>query len=451
MTNDAKIKFHSGANSVTGVFFALHVGGKIIAIDCGSLQGSEERELQNYDSFPINPRDIDALVITHAHGDHIGRVPKLVREGFSGTIYSTTPTRQLSQIMFYDALSIMQNDKDIREPLFLKEDIEKTMGQWKELPYRYENKLSARLSFSLHNSGHILGSAMVKFSYCGENILFTGDMGNNPDPLLPVAEKLDDIDYLIIESVYGGRNHPTRQERIIELERAIEHTIKNQGVLLIPTFALERAQSLLYIMNELVEQNRISRIPVFFDSPLAIKITDVFRNSVEYFNQSVKNRLVADPDVFDFPGLVETPTRDDSKSIFSEPNPKIIIASAGMSAAGRIVFHEKIYLSQEDTTILFIGYQAIGTVGRMIQDGVKKIELLGKEIDIRANIQTIQGFSAHADQNTLVDFVSGVDGRLKKVFCIGGDTENANILASVLRDKLAVNSSTVSDGEEFVL
>ena len=443
--NKPSIHFHSGASAVTGAFFTFHISGKVIAIDCGSLQGTDELENKNTLDFPIDPAGIDVLVITHAHADHIGRVPKLVADGFTGPIYSTRPTKQIAKVMFDDVIRIISRNNR-RDPLFSRQDVEQTMSQWKEIPYHYPVSVSDDLSFTLHNAGHILGSSMVKFKSEVGNVLFTGDLGNSPDQLLPDREELSDIDFMVIESVYGDKEHETREDRIRKLEQVIEDTIRVGGTLLIPTFALERSQNLLFSLNELTEKKRIPHISVFFDSPLASGLTQIFRDSSEYFKREVRNRLVSDPDVFSFPGLVETISRNDSKSILQAPKPKIVIASAGMSVGGRILFHEAQYLDEVDTTILFIGYQAVGTVGRMIQDGVNRVSLLGREVDVRAQVITIQGFSAHADRTGLLDFIAPCKHSLKKVFCVMGDDESSNALATGIRDKYALDAYTPSDG-----
>ena len=304
---------------------------------------------------------------------------------------------------------------------------------------------------TLHDARHILGSALGKFKYRNKNIVFTGDLGNSPDPLLKDSEIINDADYMIIESVYGDRNHEERDERIAKLKAAIMETIAKKGILMIPSFALERTQNLLYFLNELVESGEIPSIPVFLDSPLAINITDVFRKHSHLMNQGVQDALASDNDVFSFPGLKETETVNESKGIMRVPNPKIIISSAGMSHAGRIIHHEKQYLDDPENMLLFVGYQAVGTLGRIVQDGAKKVTLLGKEIEVRAKVETISGYSAHKDLDHLVEFVSHSAERLQQVFVAMGEVKSSLFLVQRLRDYLGVKARAPEVDESVIL
>ena len=459
--NNKKIKvtFYGGVGWVTGANFLLEnvvpEGQKStkILIDCGMFQGGEDASGMNYEPFHYNPADIDILIITHSHADHIGRVPKLVRDGFQGKIYSTEASYDLAEVMLADSLKIVSYEakkKDI-DPLYEREDVERAMQLWKHIPYHNQLELPGGFSLTLHDAGHILGSAMAKFKYGDKNIVFTGDIGNSPDPLLRDTEIIDDADYMIIESVYGDRNHEDREERIVKLKNAIMETVAKKGILMIPSFALERTQNLLYILNDLVESGEIPHIPVFLDSPLGINITDVFKKHTHLLNEQVQQKLQSDDDVFDFPGLKETYSIEDSKSIIRVPNPKIIISSAGMSHAGRIIHHEKQYLDDPENMLLFVGYQAVGTAGRIIQDGAKKIKLLGKEIDIKATVQTISGYSAHKDSEHLVEFISHSANRLQKVFVCMGETKSSLFLVQRVRDYLGVNAVAPDVDESVVL
>jgi len=445
------ITFHGGVDSVTGANFLIETEGLKMLVDCGMYQGGEDAEERNYEVFPYNPADIDILFVTHAHADHIGRIPKLVHDGFRGKIYSTGPTMEITEIMFDDGLQITTREakKTGREPLYEEADTKTAMSLWKEISYHNKLDIAENISVTPYDAGHILGSCMFKFSFGEKNVLFTGDLGNSPDPLLQDTEIIKDVDYLIMESVYGDRNHEEREERITKFERIIEDTISNKGTLIIPSFALERSQNLLFILNNLVESNRIPQIPVYFDSPLAIDITNVFKKNTEYMNNTVKDVLKTDKDIFDFPKLVETYTKDESKKIFGEPGPKIILASAGMSHAGRIIFHEKYYLPDPNTTILFVGYQAVGTLGRMIQDGVKNLKILGHDIKVRAKTVTIQGYSAHRDSQHLLEFVEPMADRVKKVFCVMGERKASFFLVQRLRDYLGIDAESPDAGETF--
>ena len=454
----ARITFYGGVGWVTGANFMLENvidsgDSTKILVDCGMYQGGDNSFEKNAEDFHYDPSGIDVLVVTHAHADHIGRIPKLVRDGFRGVIYSTKPTYEIVRVMFQDSLMIMEHESKKREvePLFSQADIDHAMSLWKYVSYHDPVHLPGDFTMSFHDAGHILGSAIAKFHYGEKNIVFTGDLGNSPDPLLRDTEVIDDADYMVIESVYGDRNHEAREERIEKLEKAILRTIAEKGVLLIPSFALERTQNMLYILNELVESGRIPQIPVYLDSPLGINITEIFKSNTEYFNQDVQDRLKTDEDVFGFPGFVQTSSVDESKAILRQPNPKIIISSAGMSHAGRIIHHQKQYLDQPNTTLLFVGYQSVGTLGRILQDGAKKVKILNDEVQVNARIETISGYSAHRDSNGLLEFVSHSSERLQKVFVAMGETKSSLFLVQRIRDYLGVKAFAPDVDESVVL
>lgn len=456
---EIKVTFYGGVGWVTGANFLLEnvvpEGQKStkILIDCGMFQGGEDAGTMNREPFHYNPADIDYLIITHSHADHIGRVPKLVRDGFKGKIYSSEASYDLAEVMLADSLKIVAYEAKKKEidPLYEKQDVEQALKLWRHIPMHSPLDLPGGFSMTLHEAGHILGSSMAKFHYGNKNIVFTGDIGNSPDPLLRDTEEITDADYMIIESVYGDRNHEDREQRVAKLKNAVMETIAKKGILMIPSFALERTQNLLYILNDLIENGELPHIPVFLDSPLAINITNVFRKHTHLLNDEVQERLKTDDDVFSFPGLKETYTIDDSKAIMRIANPKMIISSAGMSHAGRIIHHEKQYLDDPENMLLFVGYQAVGTLGRIIQDGAKKVKLLGKEIEIKAKVETISGYSAHKDSDHLVEFVSKSAERLQKVFVCMGETKSSLFLVQRIRDYLGVKAVAPDVDEEVIL
>ncbi len=456
-----KLTFYGGVGWVTGANFVIEniqeqSSEKItrIMIDCGMYQGGEQAGPKNREDFVYDPGTIDILVVTHAHADHIGRIPKLVRDGFRGKIYSTQATFDLAKIMFDDSLKIINYEAkkyDI-EPMYEEGDIQRTLALWHSVAFHDTVSLDSGFSMTLHIAGHILGSSMVKLHYGNKKILFTGDLGNSPDPLLQDTEIIDDVDYMLIESVYGDRNHEDRELRVEKLKQAILETIEKRGILMIPSFALERTQNLLYYLNDLVESGELSHIPIYLDSPLAIDITRVFKKHKNLMNDDVQKRLESDDDVFDFPGFIETFSIEDSKSIMHQPNPKVIISSAGMSHAGRIIFHEKQYLDDPQNMLLFVGYQSVGTLGRIIQDGAKHVTILGEKIDIKAKIETITGFSAHKDSDNLIEFIShSAQKHLKHVFVAMGETKSSLFLVQRVRDYLGVKATAPVQNEEVIL
>jgi len=351
-----------------------------------------------------------------------------------------------------DSMGIMKkeakwNNEDV---FYSAEDIDKAMELWETASYNKDiDTKSFKIKFK--NSGHILGSAMIEIYYKGKKIVFTGDLGNSPAPLLSDSEIVDDADYLIMESVYGDRNHEHFQERTEKLKRIIKETMKIGGVLMIPVFSIERTQVLLYELNNLIEKGIISNIPVFLDSPMAIKATMIYKKYEKLFNQNVKDIIKSGDDIFNFPCLKFTLETSESKAINDVENPKIIIAGSGMSNGGRIVHHEKRYLSDPKSTLLIVGYQSINTLGRKIQDGATNVKIFGENVPIRAKIENIRGYSAHADSDDLVDFVKNTKKKVKKVFLTMGEPRVSNVLANRLYKELNVDAVVPQEGEQTEL
>jgi metallo-beta-lactamase family protein len=288
---------------------------------------------------------------------------------------------------------------------------------------------------------------MVEFIYNGKKILFTGDLGNSPSPILPDTETITDADYVIMESVYGDRNHESRDSRRKFLEEALEDNYKRKGTLIIPTFSLERSQELLFELNALVENNRIPVMPIFFDSPLAIHLTEVYRQFREYFNEAAQKAMIHDKYIFDFSGLHATLKSEESRMIGTVPNPKVIIAGSGMSSGGRIVHHERHYLPDANNTILLTGYQAVGTPGRLIQEGIKTVKISGEYVTVRAHITTISGYSGHKDSDGLIDFVENMKDSVKKIFVVMGEPKSSMFLVQKIRDNFGLDAYMPELGE----
>ena len=452
MEKTAKITFYGGTGSVTGSNFLLEIDGKKVLVDCGLTQGFKLADDINWDPFPYDPKSIDILFITHAHVDHIGRVPKLIAEGFRGKIYSTEPTRGLASPMLEDTMEILSKNTDLGlDKIYTPENIKLALSLWSGFKYKEPIKISENVTVTLLNAGHILGSAMVEFLYNGKKILFTGDLGNSPSPLLPDTEKITDVDYLIMESVYGDRNHESRDDRRRLLAENIQDNHKRNGTLVIPTFSLERSQELLFELDTLVQGDRIPVMPIFFDSPLAIRLTEVFKQYKEYLNVTAQKMISPGKYLFDFPGLHNTLKSEESKMILEVPNPKIVIAGSGMSTGGRVVHHEKNYLPDANNTLLLTGYQSVGTPGRLIQEGVKTVHILGEDVIVRAHIATISGYSGHKDSDGLLNFVEDMQDKVKKVFVVMGEPKSEMFLAQKLRDNLGVDAYVPEQGSSVTL
>ncbi len=451
-THPFKITFCSGAGTVTGANFLIEADGKKLLVDCGMIQGESIADKQNWDPFPYNASEIDALFITHCHIDHIGRIPKLISEGFKAVIYSTPPTKELTYPMLEDTAGIVGKDKEHGlDKIYTEENIRKAMDMWEPCQYLQSYILAPDFSFRLLDAGHVLGSSMVEFTFHGKKIVFTGDLGNSPSPILRDTEKLSGIDYLVMESVYGDRKHEGREERKQKLQEVIQDNYKRKGVLIMPTFSLERSQELLYEMNNMVENDRVPKMPVYFDSPLGIKLTAIFKKYYTYFNPIAQIDIKKDDDIFSFPGLRITADTEQSKEILHIPNPKIIIAGSGMSNGGRIVHHELNYLPDPNNTLLLVGYQSQGTLGRKIEDGATHVTIMHEEVPVRAHIVKIGGYSGHKDTDALTDFVADTADTLKKVFVVMGEPKAALFLVQKLRDFLGVNAVAPDAGTSVTL
>ena len=452
MPNTAKITFHGGTGSVTGANFLLEIDGKKVLVDCGLTQGLKMADDINWEVFPYDPKEVDILFITHSHVDHIGRIPKLLHEGFRGKIYSTHPTKSLSLPMLEDTAGILsKNTEHGLDKIYTPENTHLAMSLWEGFDYHQKIQLTPNVEVTMLNAGHILGSAMMLFTYNGKKILFTGDLGNSPSPILPDTEKVTDVDYLIMESVYGDRNHESRDDRRKFLEETIEDNYKRKGTLVIPTFSLERSQELLFELNSLVEGNRIPVMPIFLDSPLAIRLTDVFKQFREYFNEAAQKAMSHDKYLFDFPGLHNTLKSEESRMIGNVPNPKIVIAGSGMSTGGRIVHHERHYLPDPNNTLLLTGYQAVGSPGRLIQEGIKTVRISGEDVIVKAHVVTIFGYSGHKDSDGLLNFVADMQDKVKKVFVVMGEPKSAMFLVQKLRDNLAIDAVAPEQGTSVEL
>ncbi len=445
------ITFYGGVGEVTGANFLLADGlsDLKILIDCGLFQGRRFFEDKNLEDFPYDPKTIDYLFITHAHLDHVGRIPKLIRDGFRGIIYSTAPTKEITEISLADSLNLLKkgNPEEI-EPFFDRKDVDLTMSLWKTAEYHETINLQDGLRVTLKDAGHILGSVMYEFARGERRLVFTGDLGNSPSPLLHDTEVLIDTNYLVMESVYGDRNHEDRSQRSNLLEDTIEDTIRSGGTLMIPAFSIERTQEILFEIENMMEESRIPLVPVFLDSPMGIRVTAVYKKYSKYLNDAVRMEIEQEGDkIFHFPQLHETLNTEESKAILRANPKKIIIAGSGMSTGGRIIHHEKNYLSDPKSTLLLVGYQSAGSLGRILQDGAKTVKIMGEEIIVRARIANIRGYSSHKDSDHLVQFVDNTKSTIQEIFVTMGEPRSAMFLVQRLRDYLGVNAKYPEVGE----
>ena len=438
---------------MTGANFLFETGKKKILIDCGLLQGDKRGRDENYEDFPYDPSSIDVLFVTHAHADHIGRIPKLVRDGFKGVIYSTSATRDLTEVMFADAVRILQEEAKEKgvAPLYEVRDTEVAMGLWQTHEYHDAFEIGDDITVRFLDAGHILGAVMIEFVRDGRKFVATGDLGNSPAPLLKDTEEVVDAHYVLMESVYGDRVHENRGDRIALLKEALLDTHTNNRTLLIPSFAMQRTQLLIYEINKMVENGDVPEMPVYLDSPLASKVTDIYRKYTNLFNEKVQKEIAEGDDIFDFPKFITIREAKESQALLKAPTPKVIIAGSGMSVGGRVLMHEKRFLGDKNSTILFVGYQGAGTLGRRIQDGESTVTIEKKKVRVRAERRTIRGFSAHKDRDGLMAFVANTADTIENVFVAMGEPKASLFLVQRLRDFLGVNAIAPKQGETKIL
>jgi len=450
-----RLTFHGGAGAVTGSNFLVEgTKGKVL-IDCGLEQGRDFSEKRMYEPSAYDVSSIDALVITHAHLDHIGRGPKLMREGFRGDIYMTLATRDLTELMLRDSLSLLIREAQERgfPPLYKEEDVAAFMACVEVLPYRKEREIAPGITLTLRDTGHILGSASVTLrAEDGTSLAITGDLGNSPSPYLPDAEPITDVDALVMESVYGDRQHPDLAERVPQLRDTLNRAIKRRGAILMPAFSIERTQLMLYELSNLMEAGEVPEIPVFLDSPLAIGVTEVYeKHAKEYFNTGAREELKHEQSIFRFPFLTLTRSREESRNIDAVQGPKLIIAGAGMSHGGRIGRHEAKYLPDPSTTLLIVGYQAPGSPGRLLQDGAKNVRIDGRPVRVRAKVETLSAWSAHADRDGLLAFAQKALPRAHTIFVAIGEPSSARFLAQRIHDYAGGKAVVPSLGDSWVI
>lgn len=446
-----KISFYGAAGEVTGSCSLLETGRQKILIDCGAFQGGDFVEERNGDPFVFNAKELSGVIITHAHLDHVGRLPLLVKNGYDGFIYATPPTADLIQLILEDAYEIMAyNAKKLGTPiLYSPDDVASVVARCKKVDYYEKFVLPGpdKISFTYYDAGHIFGSAFVHLSVSGKNIVFSGDIGNVNVPILRDTDKLAaNIDLLVCESTYGDRLHDTGIDRISAIKSTVQSAMKRGGVLMIPAFSVERTQEILYDLNELIDRQEVlpPNLPIFLDSPLAIDATEVFERYTKYFDEEAKKYLFSGDDLFNFSGLKICYSRDESKKINSVPGKKIIIAGAGMMNGGRIQHHALRYLSDERNTLFITGFQAARTLGRTILDGASSVKIFGERVPVRCKVEFVDVMSAHADRARLYSWIEN-GGAAPKMVCLNhGEPAQSEALAVRLRDGLGLPVSVAS-------
>ncbi len=452
-----KLTFVSGLGTATGANFLLeHPGsdGKPykILFDCGLTQGVKLADPINWVPWPYDAKTIDVLLISHSHVDHIGLIPRLYAEGFRGRIISTDATKDIALPMLEDTVKILSHEKDENIlAMYTEEAVASLMKLWEGVEYHSNVNLPYGFTINFLDAGHILGSAMIEITYNGKKMVFTGDLGNSPSVLLRDTEKISEAKYIITESVYGDRNHEGREERRKNLVKEINENYKRGGALVMPTFSLERTQELLFEVDTMMKNKEIPHMRVFLDSPLGIRITKIFKKYTKYFNAKAQSIVKSGDDIFSFPGLSITMETEDSIDILNEPMPKVIIAGSGMSQGGRIIHHEHNYIGDSKNTILLTGYQAVGTLGRIIEEGHKTIHIAGEEVAVKARIAKITGYSGHKDSDHIVEWLSTAMPDIKTLFIVLGEPGSSNHLAQKIHDAYGIQVVVPERGDSVEL
>jgi metallo-beta-lactamase family protein len=445
-----KITFIGAAQTVTGSMHLIEVNNKKFLLDCGLYQGKRKIAFEinrNFDLF--DPREIDFVILSHAHIDHAGNLPSLVKKGFTGKIYSTFATRDLSSVMLQDSAHIQEKDVEFVnkkrkknnqnpfEPLYVQEDAVKTLKQFIGISYHSEIEISEGIKLTFFDAGHILGSAIVHLSINenGKNINlgFSGDLGRPNLPILKDPEKIPDVDYFICESTYGGHLHENPLFSEDSLASIIKKATANKSKVIIPAFSVGRTQEIVYDIHRIFENNKAERIPVYVDSPLAVNATNVFRLHPECFDSETMEFINKNEDPFGFNRLTYISDVNESKKLNTTPGPYIIISSSGMCEAGRILHHLANNIENPNNIILMVGYSAENTLGRKLIDGEKRVNILGSSYDVNAEVIVLESFSAHADENELLSYFSNFDKRiLKQIFLVHGEKDQQDTFKSNL-------------------
>lgn len=463
-----KIEFLGAAREVTGSCTLLNLGGRKILVDCGMEQGADTYENT---PLPVAPSEIDCVFVTHAHIDHSGKLPNLVANGFNGKIYATSATAKLCSIMLLDSAHIQEQEALWRNrrakrsgaeeyiPLYTTADAMATLPLFAPCDYETEYEIFPDLKIRFIDAGHLLGSASIEITFIenGEEhiILFSGDIGNIDRPLIKNPTKPSRADYVVIESTYGNRVHERREDYTEQMVRIIDDTMSRGGNLIIPSFAVGRTQELLYLLHN-IKKNKLTKydFPVFVDSPLCVEATQIYSAESElmdYYDEETLALINAGEDILNFPGLHFARTSDESMAINADKRPKIIISASGMCEAGRIRHHLKHNLWREDSTILFVGYQAEGTFGRHIINGAIEAKLFGEKIQVKAKVETIKGISGHADSDMLIDWLKNIKIKPQTVFVNHGAETSAEDLANRIFDEIGVQAVVPYNGSIYDL
>lgn len=472
-----KITFLGATRTVTGSNFLVEGAGKKFLVDCGMWQGKAEIEEENGQDFEFNPAEIDFMLLTHAHIDHSGRIPKLYKEGFKNKVYAHKATCDLCALMLPDSGHIQEmesewkNKKRMRKgenplpPIYTAEEAARCLEIFEPVKYDEIIEITPQIQVRFNDAGHMLGSSMIEVWVEEDGkrtkAVFTGDIGNNDIPLLSSPTMIEDTDYLVMESTYGSRLHIKNDQKAQLFLDIVSETLDNGGTVVIPSFAVGRTQEILYEINHIKEEEQddefrrkyknLMKTPVYVDSPLAISATEVFRENMDLFDEETQEEIMRGDNPLEFSGLQFTRTADESKALNQDPRSSIIISASGMCEVGRIKHHLKHNLWNPKSTILFVGYQAPGTLGYSIVNGAKTVKILGEEIAVNARIEYIEGYSGHADQEWLMNFIYSFIKKPKHIFLVHGEPESQEILKTKILEETGIGVTIPEFGETYDL
>lgn len=467
-----KIRFCGAASGVTGSCHLLSSGTHRILLDCGQFQGGKAQDAKNFEPFPFDPAQVECVILSHAHIDHCGRLPLLVKRGFCGKIYCTNATADLLEVMLKDSGYIHEKEAEWRNrkneragrplitPLYTVEDSERTMQYVEPVLYNQLIEINEQMKIVFNDAGHILGSAITELWVEEENnvskIVFSGDLGMMDRPILRDPTRIKKADYVIMESTYGNRVHPANPTSVNDLMEIIVRTKRRGGTIVIPSFAVGRTQELIYQLSRYYEGNNkykaeLEDLPVYIDSPMATTATEVFKRNAQVFDEETKKIILGGKDPLDFKNLKFTRTTAESQRLNMDRTPKVIISASGMCDAGRIRHHLKHNLWDKRSSIVFVGYQAQGTLGRGLLDGAKEVTLFGEPVKVNAEIYDLEGFSGHADKNGLMAWVSGFQQPPQQLFLVHGEEQSKKDLAETIKKQLGYDATVVEDVSEFEL
>lgn len=464
-----QITFCGAARMVTGSCHLIETEQGKFIVDCGMFQGGKAIQRFNDDNFLFNPGEIDFMLLTHAHIDHSGLIPKLVKQGYKNPIYTTKATKELSQISLPDAGHIQEAEAEWRNrknqrkglpniiPLYTVEDAEFSLKNFASYEYDEEFEPLPGVKICFRDAGHIMGSALIEIWVTEKDetikLVFSGDLGQKAQPIINDPTYVKDADYVVIESTYGNRLHEegSNEDRISQLEKVVLQTIRTGGNLIIPAFAVGRTQDLLYHLKNLITSGKIPQIPIFIDSPMAVSVTQLYHDNLSYYDLETQQMIERGENPFEFESLHFVRTVEESKNLNETAKRSIIISASGMCEAGRVLHHLKHNLWRPEAHILFVGYQAEGTLGRRLLEGAKLVKIMGEEVDVRAQIHNIDGFSAHADRNDLLDWLNHFEKAPRSLFVVHGEPNAQQELAAMVQRMWDIKPEIPTMGETFEL